>query len=136
MADPRFFQRAGPFLLHELARCGEAELANPADKDRRIADVQAIETAGPDDIAYAESKRMAAALAGCRAGAVLLGPELAAAAPQGCAILVSATPALAFARIALLFYPEPPAAPGIHPTATVAANARLGEGVSVAGGAV
>ena len=136
MADPRFFQRAGPFLLQELATCGEAKLANPADSSRRIADVQAIESAGPDDITYVDSKRMAPALGASRAGAVLLSSELAAAAPQGCAVLLCASPALAFTRIARLFYPEPAAAAGIHPSAQVAADARLGAGVSVAAGAV
>jgi UDP-3-O-[3-hydroxymyristoyl] glucosamine N-acyltransferase len=136
MADPRFFQRAGPFLLQRLAECGDAKLANPADGTRRIADVQSLEAAGPDDIAYAEGKRMAPLLAGCRAGAVLLPPELVTAAPPGCAVLLSATPALAFARLARLFYPEPAVEPGIHPSATVAADAKLGADVSIAPGAV
>jgi UDP-3-O-[3-hydroxymyristoyl] glucosamine N-acyltransferase len=136
MADPRFFQRAGPFLLHQLATCGEAKLASPADSARQVADVQAIETAGPEDITFAEDKRYGAALAACRAGAILLPAELAAAAPPGAALLLTEAPSLAFARIARLFYPETAPEPGIHRSAEVAADAKLGNGVSVAPGAI
>jgi len=136
MADPRFFQRAGPFLLHQLAICGDATLATAADSTRRIADVQAIETAGPEDITFAESKRFAASLGACRAGAILLPPELAEAAAPGAALLLTDTPGLAFARIARLFYPEAAVEPGVYHSAEIAADTQLGEGASIGPGAI
>ena len=136
MADPRFFKRAGPFPLHQLAACGEAKLADAAQGALSISDVAPIESAGPGELAYADGKRLAAALAASRAGALLLPPELLDTAPPGPAILLSDAPALAFARIARLFYPEESVDPGIAASAKVAPDAKLGEGVSIEAGAM
>src|SRR4051812_32393027 len=136
MADPRFFRRAGPFVLHQLAAAGDARLANPATSDIEISDVGAIESAGPGELAFAESVRLRDAVAVCRASAILLVPELARQAPEGTALLLSDQPGLAFLRIAALFYPPAVAAPGVHPTAVIAPEAQLGTGVAIGPGSV
>jgi UDP-3-O-[3-hydroxymyristoyl] glucosamine N-acyltransferase len=136
MADPRFFRRAGPFVLHQLAASGEAKLANPADSDIEISDVAAIESAGPGELTYLESARLRGGLVGCRASAILLPSELAAGVPTGIAVLVSDAPAFAFLRITKLFYPDPAIVPGIDPTAHIAPDARLGAGLAIGPGVV
>jgi UDP-3-O-[3-hydroxymyristoyl] glucosamine N-acyltransferase len=57
-------------------------------------------------------------------------------APEGMALLVSPEPYRAYARIARVFYPEPAAEPGVHPSACVAASAELAEDVSIGANAV
>lgn len=136
MADPRFYQRAGPFVLHQLAAAADAKLANPADSGIAIGDVAAIENAGPGELTYADSRRRRAGIAACRASAILLSADLASHVPDGIAILLSDTPALAFARITALFYPTAAIEPGIHATAHIAPSARLGDAISVGPGAV
>lgn len=120
-ADPRFFPARGPFSLAEVARAAGARLQG--DGERRVTGVAPLALAGPEDVAYLEGRRHAAALAATRAGAVLVAEEHAAAVPAGAAALLTATPQLAFARVAALFHPRPAAVPGIHPTAVVAPDA-------------
>lgn len=124
-ADPRFFPARGPFSLSEIAAAAGVRLQG--DGDRRLTGVAPLALAGPGDVAYLEGRRHAGALAATKAGAVLVAEEHAAAVPAGCVALVTATPQLAFARVAALFHPRPAAVPGIHPTAVVAPDAVIAE---------
>lgn len=128
-ADPRFFPARGPFRLAALAEAVGARLVG--EGDREVSGVAPLALAGPDDLAYLEGRRHLAALRAARCGAVLVSEDFAAAAPEGCAVLVTPTPQLAFARAAALFHPRPAPVPGIHPTASVAPDATLGEGCEV-----
>lgn len=128
-ADPRFFPARGPFSLAEIAAAAGARL--DGEGSRRLTGVAPLALAGPDDVAYLEGRRHAGALAGTRAGAVLVAEEHAAAVPAGCVALLTPTPQLAFARVAALFHPHPPAVPGIHPTAAVAPDAVIAEGCEI-----
>jgi UDP-3-O-[3-hydroxymyristoyl] glucosamine N-acyltransferase len=136
MADPRFYRRAGPFVLHQLAAAGDARLANSGDSDVAIDDVAVIDRAEPGTLTYAEGKRRRGDIAACRASAILLTPDLAEYAPNGVSVLLSDTPSLAFTRIASLFYPAETVVGGIHPTALIAASAVLGEGVEIGPGVI
>ena len=131
MADPRFFNRRGPFRLAELAALGGAELADPAHADRLAHDVAALETAGPEELSFLDNKAYLAAFAGSRAGACVVARRHAARAPAGMALIISEKPYRSYALIAQAFYPAAPAAPGVHPTACVDPGAALGEGVEV-----
>lgn len=131
MADPRFFERAGPFSLDELAsRCG-ARLADPNHAERQVSDVAAIDQAGPDCLTFLDNPKYAAALATTRAGACILHEKHVANAPVEVALLISPNPYLSYARAAQAFYPaaRPPA--GVHPTAVVDPTAKLGDGVTI-----
>jgi UDP-3-O-[3-hydroxymyristoyl] glucosamine N-acyltransferase len=91
--------------------------------------VAGIEEAGPGDVTFLSNPRYAAALAATRATAVILaehGPS----AP--CAMLRSKNPYLDFARAVGVLAPPVAPAPGIHPLASVAATATIGEAASVA----
>jgi UDP-3-O-[3-hydroxymyristoyl] glucosamine N-acyltransferase len=71
------------------------------------------------------------ALRETRAGAVFVSAAAAKDVPAGCLALVTETPQLAYARVAALFHPSPAPVPGIHPTAVVAPDARIGEGTEI-----
>lgn len=136
MTDPRFFRSHGPFTLAELAAMTGAELVGAADPDRQIADLAALDRAGPADISFLENRRYLDAFRGCRAGACLVVPEFVEQAPAGVALLVTARPRRNFARVGQAFYPVEPGVAGVHPSAVVDPGAELGEAVAVGPGAV
>ncbi|WP_341702485.1 LpxD N-terminal domain-containing protein, partial [Ferrovibrio sp.] len=131
MADPRFFSRAGPFSLGELAmRCG-ASLADAGLAARMVSDVASLDQAGPEQLSFLDNPKYVAALPSTRAGACILHEKHAAAAPAGLALLLSPNPYLSYARAAQLFYPAPPAVPGRHASAVVDPAARIGADVAI-----
>lgn len=136
IGDPRFFPGAGPYRLADLAEAAGAALAGAADPARLIVGVAPLQAAGPDRITFLDNRRYLPALAASRAGACILAPAHAGAAPQGMALLLTAKPYLAWARVAGLFHPRPAVVAGIHPSATVAPDALFGQGVGVGPGAV
>ncbi|MBY0338310.1 MAG: UDP-3-O-(3-hydroxymyristoyl)glucosamine N-acyltransferase [Acetobacteraceae bacterium] len=128
-ADPRFHPQAGPQTLAAiLAASGATSTGDPA---RRFRGVAPLQEAGPEEVSFLDNRRYLPALKASRAGAVVLSEAMAADAPEGCLPLLSAAPYLAFARIAALFHPNPTPRPGIHPSAVVAADARIGEGTEI-----
>jgi UDP-3-O-[3-hydroxymyristoyl] glucosamine N-acyltransferase len=96
-----------------------------------LARVAGLAQADAQSVVFVEG---AAALAGAlasNAGAVLLTPELAATVPDAVKpLLCVAQPRLAFARAARLLRPAQPAS-GIHPTAVLGKQVRLGQQVSI-----
>ncbi|MBM3523766.1 MAG: UDP-3-O-(3-hydroxymyristoyl)glucosamine N-acyltransferase [Alphaproteobacteria bacterium] len=136
MADPRFFAQAGPFTLETIARIAECSLAEGSDPERRFTDVAPLEQAGPDEVAFVESRRHATAFAATKAGACLVPPDLVERAPAGVAVLVTRQPQRAFAMVAAAFHPDPIPPAGVHPRAVVDASAMLGSGVVIEAGAV
>jgi UDP-3-O-[3-hydroxymyristoyl] glucosamine N-acyltransferase len=136
MADPRFFSKAGPFSLAELAgRCG-AELAPGVDGRRLLSDVAPLQTAGPGMLSFLDNRKYVGAFASSRAEAAVVHPEMAGHAPAGMALLLSPDPYRSYAQAATAFYPVPPPEPGIAPTAVVDPTARLADGVRIEAGAV
>ncbi len=135
MADPRFFDRAGPFRLAFVAQRAGARLEG--DGERWIEDVASLDLATPDQLAFFDSRRLRAALAVTRAGAVIVRDGDRDLVPAGKDLLVALEPYRAYAAVAQLFYPrtERPG-DGIAAGAHVDPTARLGDGVSVAPGAV
>lgn len=141
MADPRFHTNHGPFPLACLAEIGGASLDRDADPDLLVRDVAPLDSAGPAELSFLDHRRYRDALRRSRAGACLLAPADAALAPPGMALLLTARPYLAFARIAQAFYaapqpaqfPDGPAA--IDPSAAIAPDVRLGPGVVIGAGA-
>src|SRR5271154_1674203 len=111
MADPRFFRRAGPFSLSDLAGRAGANLAPGADTKALIADVAILESAGPDQITYFADPRYVLDFAASRCGACITTAEFAGRAPHGAAVLIAAEPRAAFAAVARAFYPEIDAEP-------------------------
>ncbi len=133
LGDPRFFERAGPFSLAELAA---ASGATPERADvlagRKLTGVAALQTATPEQVAVLHNPRYVTAAEQTQAGAVVIGPALAGRVPPGCAVIVAADPHLAWAQICRLFHPEARANPGIHATAVIDPTAEIGAGAEVA----
>ncbi len=140
MADPRFFTREGPFTLAALAELSQATLAPNADCNQSITDLAPLDRAQVSDISFLDNKKYIGALEQCSAGACILDPKYADAAPAGTALLLSDQPYLAFARIARAFYPLPKveaeisSAAHVHAKARIATGCRIDPGASVAAG--
>lgn len=131
MADPRFFERAGPFSLGDLAARIGAKLSDPGQAERIVVDVAALDQAGPEQLAFLDNPKYSDAFAATKAGACILHEKHVGLAPAAVALLISGNPYLCYARAAQLFYPAPRATPGIHPAAIVDPAATLGADVSI-----
>ncbi len=136
MADKRFFKRAGPFSLGELARLSGARLLRPQEEGRLCHDVAPLELAEPEALSFLDKRKYLGAFARSRAGAVVVAPELAESAPPGMALLLHDAPYRAYALIAQAFYPEPPVAPRRAASASLDPSASVPEDCAVAEGAV
>jgi UDP-3-O-[3-hydroxymyristoyl] glucosamine N-acyltransferase len=103
------------------------------DGEIEISGVAGMEYAGPSQITFLANPKYAHKVKDTRAGAIIVS-EAAGTVPIPS--LVSTNPYLDFARALELFYQPPRPAPGIHPTASVAASATIGEGASIGACAV
>jgi UDP-3-O-[3-hydroxymyristoyl] glucosamine N-acyltransferase len=113
--------------LAELARRTGGRIEG--DPETVVHRVASLASAGAGDISFLTNLKFRAEVAATRASAVIL-------APAGVGLtqaprLVHEHPYACFARVAQILDPYPPPAPGIDPTASVAASARLGAGVSI-----
>jgi len=127
--DPRFHPVTGPHSLAVLAEAAGARAVG--DAGRLLHGVAPLRSAGAGEVSFVDGRRNLEALRASKAGAVVLAETSLAALPEGAVALVSATPQLAFARVAALFHPAPAVAAGIHPSAVLAPDAELGEGCEV-----
>lgn len=98
------------------------------DGDLEITRVMGITEAVPGDLTFLSNKKYLSCLKTTRASAIILGhqdPEW-----DGSTIRVD-YPYLAFAQAVGLFYRPLPSPAGIHPTASIAATARIGKHPSI-----
>jgi UDP-3-O-[3-hydroxymyristoyl] glucosamine N-acyltransferase len=153
MADPRFFDRQGPFALRDIL--ARTELAGIPDValDRQFTDVGALESAEPESVSFLDNPKYLSAFKDTRAGACFVDPTHVDHCPRDTLPIITATPYLAFAQTAALFYPGDAnidvdvdvEGPNVHstaklgkkvtvgPSATIGAHAEIGEGTTVAG---
>jgi UDP-3-O-[3-hydroxymyristoyl] glucosamine N-acyltransferase len=136
MADPRFFNVAGPFTVAEIAKRAGAALSGAAQGERVLHDVAPLETATERDLSFLDNRRYLDHFRETRAGAVIVNAKLAPEAPKGTTLLITPQPYRAYAVAAQAFYPEPPPKPGIAPTALIDPSATLGAGCAVEHNAV
>jgi UDP-3-O-[3-hydroxymyristoyl] glucosamine N-acyltransferase len=141
MADPRFFERAGPFTLDSLAAISGARLLRPEDGARLFYDVGPLETAGPEDVSFLENRKYLETFVRSRAGAAFVDERAAERAPPQMALLLSNEPYKAYALAAQVFYPTHPIIPRrapsalIDPAATVPEDCDLGPNTVIERGA-
>jgi len=114
--------------LGELAVRFGCELRG--DPDARVERVAALAKADERSIAFLANPRYRAQLSGTRAGAVVLNPASADQCPT--AVLSCENPYATFARIATILHPLPQLEPGVHPSAVMAASARIDPSAQVA----
>lgn len=93
-----------------------------------ITGVAGIEQAQPGELTFLANRKYRPALKSSRASAVLIAPNEG---PVPMAALRSANPYLDFARALEFFYAPPRYKPGIHPTATIASTAQIGDGAHI-----
>jgi len=104
------------------------------DPNIEITGVSGIDHAGPGQITFLANRRYFPLLKTTRASAVLVQDGIATQRGPGLpplAALRSANPYLAFAHAIELFYQPPRYAPGVHPTAVIAASARIADGAHI-----
>ena len=91
--------------------------ASHGDSTRDIRGVGSLESAGPDELTFAEGERAAARAADSRAGCILVAPGVSL---PGRTTLEVTHPKLAFIRATEALRPAVRQATGIHPTAMIA----------------
>jgi UDP-3-O-[3-hydroxymyristoyl] glucosamine N-acyltransferase len=112
--------------LSEIAQKLACELRGQADLE--IIRVAGIEEAGPGDLTFVSNRKYVKHLKTTKASAAILGYDI----PDvPISSLRTSNPYLAFARALELFYTPLRPQPGIHPTALIAQDVRLGENPSV-----
>ncbi|HWV42294.1 UDP-3-O-(3-hydroxymyristoyl)glucosamine N-acyltransferase [Pseudorhodoplanes sp.] len=142
MTEPIFFRPAESLSAGEIATLTGATLSDPSRSGVVIRNVAPIDSAGPSDLAFLENVRYAAGLQSTKAGACLITERLAADAPPGLLLLVSAQPYRSFVTVTRKLFPQalrPSSlveAEGVMPGASVHPKARLEDGVTVEPGAV
>jgi UDP-3-O-[3-hydroxymyristoyl] glucosamine N-acyltransferase len=134
MTDDRFFERAGPFPLGEIAAHIGAEMDDRSAADFPICDVSHLEIAEAAEISLFYDAKYASVLAKTKAGAVITDRKLAAHQHNGARLLLSDNPRLAFAQVGHLFYPPAPLVEGLQPTLAVHPSAQVGQGAQIGQG--
>ena len=120
--NPRFFSRSGPYPLAAVAKaaCGAACAA-----DLVLHGVAPLRTAGPEEVSFLDNRRYSAALEQTLAGAVIVHPDMQERVPAATVSIVTTEPYAGWARVATLFHPAPPIAPGVHRSAVVDEDASV-----------
>lgn len=113
-------------LLAEIAERLGCELAG--DGSLEIHRLVPIEEAEGGHLSFVANPRYRRYLDTTRASALIVGTDER---PLPVATLRSTNPYLAFARAIELFYEPLPCSPEIHPTAVIAASARIGDGATI-----
>lgn len=112
--------------LSDLAALLDCRLEG--DGGVEISGLAGLETAGPGQLSFFGNPKLKPQLDATRAAAVIM-PDDAPAVPLP--MLRTAHPYLAFAKALAIFHPRPRPQPGVSPHAVVAADALLGEDVSI-----
>ena len=126
--DPRFFLRTGP---HSLAAIVDAAGGTAPPRRLMFRGVAPLAAAGPDDVSFLDNRKYLPDLEKTEAGAVIILPALADKVPPTAVPIQSSDVYPAWARVATLFHPVPPAIPGVHPSAVIGANARIDPGAEI-----
>ncbi len=117
--------------LSELAQRLDAEVAG--DGERVVTGVRPLDEAGPQHLSFLHNRKYLAAARQSQAGAILVADRDLL---PGRDLLVTPEPYLALARALEILSPPSRPDPGVHPSAVIAEEVQLGDGVSVGAQAV
>jgi UDP-3-O-[3-hydroxymyristoyl] glucosamine N-acyltransferase len=112
--------------LGELAARLGCQLEGPEDLE--ITGVAGMDEANAGEITFLSNLKYLAKLSATRAGAIIAGLDVD---TLGKPVLRSIDPYMSFARALEVFYPPPRPPAGIHPTAVIALDAKLGRNPSI-----
>jgi UDP-3-O-[3-hydroxymyristoyl] glucosamine N-acyltransferase len=116
--------------VQELAALVGGQFASGADVAEKITGAASIDEARAGDVTFFGNAKYLAALKKCRATAVLVPADFTENVPP--IAIRCANPTLAFSQVLARTAPPPIVfAPGVHPSASVAADAVIGEGASI-----
>lgn len=115
------------YRLGEIAEALGAELRG--NEDTRISGIATLQAAQPGQLSFLANPAYARYLADTRASAVILAPAMADQATGD--VLVLDNPYLGYARLSHWFDPAPVPAPGIHPSAVIAAGVAIPDSASI-----
>ena len=118
-------------LLEIARRIGASAENVPAELE--ITGVAGLDEAGTTELSFLSNPRYTPQAATTRAAAIIVTTEFPA---NGRPLLRSPNPQLAYAKALELFYTPPRYPAGIHPTAVIAASARIGANPSIGAYAV
>jgi len=134
---PDFIAPSCQLTTGEIAALTRAKLRDGDPLDRRICNIAPLDTADATDISFLDTSKYLGGLAVTRAGACLLAPRFAAAAPPGLVVLETPHPYPAFVAVARALFPAALRPSSLFGTsgraggAHVHATARLEAGVTI-----
>ena len=102
MTDDRFYERAGPFTLAQIAARIGAEMEEGVLPGLMLRDVASLESAAAGDVSLFSDAKFANAFVATNASLVITSDKLAAM-PHGAPLLVVPNPRLAFAQAGHMF---------------------------------
>ena len=135
MQDRRFYPEAKPVTASAVAELARGELVR-GDGDTTAAEVVTPDSAGKGRICFVASKAAAAEIPDTDGFICLAPPELAESIPGKGSVVATPDPKGALCLALKKMFPAEAVDPGIAPSATVDATAKLGKGVCLAAGAV
>jgi len=129
VGDSRFFRRTGPHALAVVVDAAEAEAPPRRLMLHRLAPLAA---ATQQDVSFCmNNSKHLPDLRATQAAAVIVHPDMRESVPKTAVPIVTPDALVAWAKVAALFHPPPPVIPGVHPSAVVAASARIDPSVEV-----
>lgn len=120
--DPRFFVRTGP---HSLAAVVDAARGSAPPRMVMLNGIAPLRVAAEGQVSFLDNRRYLPDLAATSASAVIVHPDMAASVPASAVAIQSEEPYAAWARVAGLFHPPAPVAPGRHPSAIIDLSAEV-----------
>jgi UDP-3-O-[3-hydroxymyristoyl] glucosamine N-acyltransferase len=116
---------AGELTLAEIAKRIDGTVRGHAEL--RVRGVAPVRDAGPDQLGLLAARRYLRFVDDSQAGALLVSSELADTVPTDRSCVIVPDPRHALPRLLEHFHPSSDRQPGIHPTAVIGSDVRLGE---------
>ncbi len=136
MADSRFFKKPEARSLKDIAAHTSCVLHGDVDMSIIMEDVAPLDRAQANEISFLDNPKYVSAFENSSAGACIVHEKYVNQAPEGMALLLSKDPYRSYALVAQLFYPFAPLVGDISDAAHINDTAIIGQGCSIAPGAV
>lgn len=132
MIDANFFDKRGSVTLAQAAEICGARLADAAQGEIAVSDINTMGNAGAGEICFFYDRKKKDAAADIKATACVTTEDLASLIPAGVAVLVSADPKVSFLKLNKAMYAEKKTQAAIAKTAVIHPTAKIGKDCSIA----